>query len=204
LTLTLRSDQEPLKDLLRKLYKCFGRLRRVKPCKGRLRGGVAFCEVKWSERASRWHPHLHVIYEGTYIPKDQIADAWHRITGDSYIVDIRTINDHLHAGRYVAKYISKPLSSTYLNRPDRLDEAIDALTGRRMCTTFGTWRGWPLFKKPDPVDWEPVAPLSEIRQKAAQGDPWALAILKALQETPRWKPENQRSPPEDLPPHDST
>lgn len=199
LTLTLRSDTEPLTDLIDKLYRCFRRLRAGPLCKRRLRGGIAFLEVQWMPATERWHPHLHVICEGTYLPKDQLAAEWLRITGDSYVVDIRSAGDLNVVTGYVAKYASKPMTRSFFMLKDRLDEAIRALSGRRMFTTFGTWRGWPLLKCTDTTEWEPVAPLSEIRQRAVEGDPWAVAIFDHLRSTQPWThPTNPiRDPPDE-------
>lgn len=199
LTLTLRSDKETLTELIDKLYRCFRRLRSGPLCKGRLRGGIAFLEVQWMHDTQRWHPHLHVICEGTYLPKEQLKAEWLRITGDSYVVDIRSAGDLNVVTGYVTKYASKPMTRSFFMDAARLDEAIRALSGRRMFTTFGTWRGWPLLKCTDTTEWEPVAPLSEIRSRAANGDTWAIAIFNHLRSTQPWThPTNPiRDPPDD-------
>lgn len=177
ITLTLKSGNLTLKQMVDKLYRCFRRLRTSKLCKTRLRGGVAFLELKWVQLTDHWHPHLHVICEGTFIPQDQLAAAWLKITGDSYIVDIRFVADRDQVARYVTKYASKPLSATFINRPDQLDEAIAVLGGRRLFTTFGTWRGWRLLEVRCTTEWESVGPLWVLRRDAAAGDPRATAIL---------------------------
>ena len=177
ITLTLKSGNLTLTEMVDKLYRCFRRLRSSKLCKRRLRGGVAFLELKWVKVTEHWHPHLHVICEGTFIPQDQLAAAWKKVTGDSYIVDIRFVADRNQVAKYVTKYASKPLSGTFLNRPEQLDDAINVLQGRRLFTTFGTWRGWRLLEVRCTTTWESVAPLWVLRRDAAAGDPRAIAIL---------------------------
>lgn len=198
LTLTVCHHDEPLADLVNKLQKSFRRLRATKLCKGSLRGGISFLEVKYSTRSPGWHPHLHIVYEGHYIEREDLQAEWLRITTDSWNVDIRKIPDLDRTVRYVAKYSSKQMTRSFFMQPDLLDEAIVTLSGRRMFTTFGTWRGWPLLACTDTTDWEPVAPLREVREKAARGDTWALGILGYLQRNQKWThPINPiRDPPD--------
>jgi hypothetical protein len=85
-----------------------------------------------------------------------------------------------HASSYVAKYASKPLSSSFVAIPARLIEAIKALRGRRLVLTFGTWAHLNLLEVTDQVDWQPVMPLWRLRSEAASGDPEAVRILTAL------------------------
>jgi len=202
ITLTLWSTDHPLKELVDKLYASFRKLRATKLWKRSIGGGAAFLEIKWSEQKQRWHPHLHIICQGMYIESGFLSQEWLRITGDSSIVDVRSAGDLDRVTSYVAKYASKPLSNTFLNRPNQLDEAIRALTGRRLVCTFGVWRGWPLLACTDDTEWEPVAPLQEVREKAAQGSPWARAILNYLwRKRPCTTPNAQtRAPPPDDPP----
>lgn len=52
--------------------------------------------------------HCHALVYAPYISQIKLANFWRKITGDSYIVDIRPIKDVKHAVNYVAKYIVKP------------------------------------------------------------------------------------------------
>ncbi|MEE8608941.1 MAG: protein rep, partial [Nitrospiraceae bacterium] len=101
LTLTIRTEQEPLIDQLGKLYKCFAALRRSALWKRKVDGGVAFVEVKWSTSGTRWHPHLHCLIQGRWFDKRRLSVLWHKITGDSYIVDIQRPKDDEQVLRYV-------------------------------------------------------------------------------------------------------
>jgi hypothetical protein len=61
----------------------------------------------------------------------ELSAEWHHVTRDSYIVDVRLVRDRGAVANYVVKYAAKPLSSSFLNRPNQLPEAIGAMAGRR-------------------------------------------------------------------------
>ena len=180
LTLTLKSNETTLKKQLDKLYVSFQALRRRAFWKRAVSGGVAFLELKRSRSTDRWHPHLHCLLEGTWIGHTDIRRAWYFITGDSFIIDIRPIHDNQHATRYVTKYASKPFNSSFVKRPDLLDEALVALRNRKLAVTFGRWRGLLLTATPDEGAWEHVASLSDVIQRAASGDDACISILASL------------------------
>ncbi len=195
LTLTLRARSEPLSDTITRLYKSFSRLRTLKLWRKSVTGGVAFLEVKRSRSGPWWHVHLHAIIQGRFINKTKLSRAWERVTQDSFMVDIRLIRNNADATHYVAKYASKPLDPTTTREHNALVEAIEALRGRRLCTTFGTWRDFVLTETPDADEWIAVAPLKEILQDASNGDGTAQAILDALERPslcriPRPPPKN--------------
>jgi hypothetical protein len=177
ITLTLRSDDEPLKRLLDRLYESFARLRRRKLWRSVVNGGAAFCEVVWSPQSNRWHPHLHIIATGKYFPQQQLSDLWLDVTGDSYIVDVRLIRDRQTTLRYVTKYATKAYDESYVGDSRRLQEAITAFKGVRFCLTFGDWRGVPLTDRLDDTAWELFESLDSIRSRAHNGDDDALFVL---------------------------
>lgn len=194
-TLTLRSDREPLQYLLDHLYASFSRLRRTKLWQNTQAGGVAFCEVKWAARTERWHPHLHILTEGKYIAKEALSKAWRKATGDSFIIDVRKVSSADRAIAYVTKYASKPHDASIWRDPRRLDEAILAMRGRRLCLTYGTWRGNRLTDVPESGTWTPVAPLADLIKQARSGSPAARQILSHLPATVL--PNDCRAPPDD-------
>lgn len=180
LTLTLRSTTEPLKALLDKLQDCFSRLRRRKIWRKRVKGGVSFIELKWNDQLQRWNVHLHCIVTGLFMKQSLLSKEWKAITSDSMIVDIRFVKDEARLAQYVTKYASKPLSHCVLHDPAKLDEAIVALKGRRLATTFGTWRGLLLTPKPDKESWINLGSLREMISSAAAGDAESARILTCL------------------------
>lgn len=192
ITLTLRAKSEPLVLALSRLNAAFSRLRTRKLWSRGVTGGVAFLEVKRSENANRWHVHLHILAEGSYIDKTRLSRAWHEITGDSFIVDIRLVKDLDIAARYITKYASKPLDKTVTSSLDYTIEAIKALKGRRLCSTFGQWQGEVLTARTDSEEWEAVAPLADLLERKTAGDPVAIGIIALVSELKSWQ---QRGPP---------
>lgn len=180
ITLTLKHRHEPLKAQLDRLYRCFRRLRNTPFWKHHVNGGAAILEVGHSSKADFWHPHLHVVAEGKYIPSGQLSDHWRQITGDSFIVDVRYIRTAPRITAYLAKYLRKPVASTIINKPPLLEELILALAHRRLCTTFGSWRLWPLTRSENTTSWDSLAPLEIVVERAQHGDIAAAQQLNAL------------------------
>lgn len=180
LTLTLKSNAEPLAELLAKLSTDFAALRRTKLWRNKVTGGVAFIEVKWIERTERWHVHLHSLIQGRYIPDHELAQTWLRITGTSHIIDIRVANDNAHVTHYITKYASKPLDQTVVNEPVRLAEAVVAMKGKRLCMTFGSWRGYKLTDPPESGTWIQIGTLDEVISRAEDGNADAQHALDIL------------------------
>lgn len=180
LTLTLKHRAEPLRDSLDRLYKSFAALRRRKFWRSRVKGGGAFCELELSKSDGMWHPHLHCILQGCWIPKQQIREAWYAITKDSYIVDIRLARDHRQVAYYITKYVTKPCTATYIHDQPKLVEAIKALHGRKMCLTFGTWRSVSLTANDEVGNWINVGSFNDLFAAALSGDDDASAIMLAV------------------------
>lgn len=180
LTLTLKASQQPLTDQLDRLYKSFSELRRRAFWKKRVTGGIAFLELTYNADATMWHPHFHILIEGSFLPHRELKKLWYAITGDSFVVDIRPVRSNTHAAHYVTKYASKPFNNTFLGRPGPLDEALVALKGRKLLMTFGTFRGLQVIDKPDEASWIHIAPLEVVICDAAHGDQAAIAILASI------------------------
>lgn len=180
ITLTLKHDTDSLFMMLNRLYDSFAKLRRHKLWKKLVDGGAAFVEVKWSERSEEWHPHLHVLVVGRFIPHSELRKAWYAVTGDSLIVDIRLARNKGDVSHYVTKYVTKVLSNTFVNRPNLLDESVLAMRGRKLCLTFGSWRGVLLTKDDDGCEWVNRGSLNEWFARAMQGDQEAAILCNDL------------------------
>jgi hypothetical protein len=193
-TLTLAADGKPLTERLDRLYFAFKRLRRSLWWRRLVTGGLATIECKWSVKSAHWHPHLHILCRGRFLPVEELAKHWHVATGDSFIVDIQLVDDPRSTASYLAKYISKPGSATVYADPNRLQEMIVALTGRRLLMTFGDCKLKKTPEETDPDDWDNVAPLGEVLAGAAHGIATDVAILAALGVIP-CATASTRSPP---------
>jgi hypothetical protein len=176
-TLTLRAGKKPLKVSVSELHLAFSRIRKTATWKRYVSGGCAFLEVKRSSRSDNWHPHLHVLIEGSYYPHEQLKGGWHQATRDSDVVDIRSVKSNEQVSRYVTKYASKPISASITREPAHLDEAIVALKGVKLCITFGTWRGEKLTRNPDDAAWDIIADFHQTVLAAAAGDRSAIGLL---------------------------
>lgn len=201
-TLTVRTTTETLKQALAKLDTAFSALRRRAFWKRHVTGGVAFTEVIWFPDTKRWHPHLHVLTHGRYIPKAALKAEWLHVTGDSTIIDIRLVTTAKGILNYVTKYCGKGLDTSYARDERLLDEAVQTLKGRRLLTAFGDFRGTKLTDPGDGETWEQIGSLWEYLQRARDGDQDALEVLAAI-DTPAtnyvvgWL--RQRDPAPELP-----
>lgn len=181
ITLTQKSSDVPLRVRLDKLYADFRRLRKVLCDHEKLTGGIAFLEVSRNAVKNQWHPHLHVIAAGSFIPQGWLRDRWLEITGDSFIVDVRLIRDKEEAALYITKYATKTLSAKVWNDHDALCEAIQALSGRRAFNVFGDWIGFKLSRSPtDDTSWVYYTTLPDLLRSYRAGDAEARRVLSFL------------------------
>lgn len=181
MTLTLRSADASLSSQVTRLRKSFRKLRQVRELRGRITGGVYFIELTRNADRKQWHPHLHILFEGSYIAHADLKRLWLQITGDSFVVDIRKIPNSGVAAGYVSKYAGKPLPSSIVDETSAFVEAMEALAGSRTFHVFGDWNDLQLSKPPaDDVEWTPFMPLAKCIQLARAGDERCVGILKTL------------------------
>jgi hypothetical protein len=70
-------------------------------------------------------------------------------------------------------------------KDDWIDEAMLAMRGKRLCTTFGTWRGKELEESAaDPGDWIPVCSLQDLAAARDRQEAWAVAMWSQIKRTP--------------------
>ena len=97
-------------------------------------------EVKRGKGSGLWHPHLHMVALAE-VPPDQAAlsEQWHRITGDSFVVDVRSIDQadpvsgFLEVFKYALKFSDMTEADTFA--------AFRALAGARLVASAGLFRG---------------------------------------------------------------
>lgn len=196
ITLTLAGKTEGLAEKIDRLYKGFRALRAHPLWSEKVRGGVAFLEIKHSAKAGRWHPHLHIMADADFIDQGELSNAWRSITRDSFIVDIRRVKEEKQAAVYVTKYASKPLNSSFFSDSKLLDEAVIALKGRRLCFAFGDWFGEGLDIESESLldegeendaEWNNFTPLELCIDAVNEGDAfWRGVLFKAGAET-QWR-----------------
>lgn len=129
LTLTIPVGPE-LRNAARVLISSFRRLRQRKWWKHRVCGGCYVLEV--AGRPGAWHIHLHIIVEGTFLPKRQLSAEWSKV-GPGHIVRIRAFPPAV-----VASYITKYVTKSDLPPTTQL-AASDPLRHLRLHSFFGNW-----------------------------------------------------------------
>lgn len=179
ITLTLRHTTTPLADQIKKLYRSFKKLRNRPLWKKSQDGGAFMLEVKHTKTG--WHPHLHIISAGRFINKFELSREWREVTGDSEIVDVRSIDREKDVVHYVCRYVAKGSAVEIWQTPELADEFVISTRHVRACQTFGTWRGFRLLACPkSATDWKPIASLNKVWNAARNDEAWAVAILQSL------------------------
>lgn len=127
-TLTLKREKY-LSEGIEKIVKAFHKLRRGKWWTARC--GV--WTLEFIPKEDGWHVHLHCIADAVWIDQKKLSEAWRRITGDSFIVDVRRVKDRKGAMLEVLKYCTK---TAELTKADK--EMIEiVLKGKRFVNWFG-------------------------------------------------------------------
>lgn len=111
-------------------------------------GGFHSVEVTKGENG--YHPHVHCIW-ACLTPPDafKLSEEWHSVTGDSYIVDVRPIDDPVNGFMEVCKYA---LKFSDLDHASTL-HCYQVLSNHRLFDCHGLFRG---VKLPDDLADEPL------------------------------------------------
>jgi hypothetical protein len=163
LTLTLKHSTDDLRSQIDRLYTCFRVFRRLKLIKQRVQSGIWFFQITRGKTGNEWHPHLHCVLTGGYLPKAELQRNWMRITGESFMVDIRLIRDVKSAACEVARYAAQSCNIKTLNCEEMFD-LDEALKHRRICGTWGSARKQRLTSSPkyDSSQWTIVGSWSAV------------------------------------------
>ena len=181
ITLTLRHTTRTLTQDVDRLYAAFVKLRRRAKWCATQKGGVFFIEIKRRRGDESWHVHLHAIAEGFNLSKHWLSEAWHEVTGDSFIVDISLCDDEAKTAYYAAKYAGKGLHGSCYHVPEVLREGILALKGRRLVGKWGSWSELDLSRDEEEGEWHGIDTLERLIQRSDRGESEAVRILQALE-----------------------
>ena len=98
LTLTIRNipDDDFGKGQVRRIRTYFTRLRKAYP---QIKGG--FYVVQATNSGNGWHLHLHVLYDGSFIPQSELSKTWDRVSCGSRIVYVEKARDPKTGLRYL-------------------------------------------------------------------------------------------------------
>jgi hypothetical protein len=95
--------------------------------------------LELTNKGKGWHPHCHMIVLAASEPSQAALSAeWHKITGDSMIVDCRPITGDPSEGfmevfKYAVKFSDLTLEDNW--------QAAQILKGKRLLGSFGLFRG---------------------------------------------------------------
>jgi hypothetical protein len=175
-TLTIKSDNErSYLNGCRKIKADFKKLRRQDVWKNCV-GGVGQVENTFSKRY-RWHPHCHsILLLKNYIPQKALSDSWNDVTGDSMIVDIRTVDDLAKGLIEVIKYPFKPADLNKLGKRE-IKEML-AAKGQRLRFPFGVLFGLEIDDDLDEETTAEYAAFIEETKSLEIGDPCPICQTK--------------------------
>lgn len=140
MTLTVKNTETLEKSDVQDLRDAFKKLKRREFFDNRIDGGVYSIESNFN---GDWNLHLHVVYQGAYIPQERLSDAWADLTGCP-IVDVRKSKGQDSDAEELAKYITKQPdvsgedgSATVEDEADRLLEYHKAMYRTNLIQPFG-------------------------------------------------------------------
>ena len=80
--------------------------------------------------------HCHALVYGPYISQRELVARWFKITGDSFVVDIRKVRTPREATAYVLKYITKPPA---IRDPEAIADYVEMIKGTRRLRSGGVF-----------------------------------------------------------------
>ena len=105
-------------------------------------GGFYTTEYTYNKTTNQWHPHIHIFALLTdWIDQEELAETWHEITYDSYIVDVRRVRKPKL--RDTAKLLQRSVSMLSSSAIYRLKThgTHFYLKGKRLTGSFGSMHG---------------------------------------------------------------
>ncbi len=180
ITLTLKHNDDELIVQINHLYKSFQNLRKRAYFQRLISGGVWFFQLKFNQKSQQWHPHIHCLVAGKFLPHARLKALWFKITGDSNVVDIRPVKDVESCSNEVARYATSPADITAVDF-DRALTIFYATKHRRICGSWGSARSVTLKPTPleDTGEWSKVADFYFINCKK-KFDPQVLAFWQCF------------------------
>lgn len=106
-------------------------------------------EVKRGTGSGLWHPHVNLlVLSSKPIRKDKVIAEWSEVTGDSFIVECLRVkadtNAFVEIFKYALKFSDMEFEDNYY--------AWERLRGRRLCGSFGDFRGLEVERDVDETE----------------------------------------------------
>lgn len=138
MTLTLKNPEFLLKDSFQEFRRLWNLLRRHKYYRVRILGGIYAMEVTFTENG--WNLHMHILYDGSFIPQDKLSKDWKSLTG-SHIVDIRQAKKNT-----VCEIIGYSTKNVKLPNVHAYAEYLHAVDTLKLFQSFGKFYNYGSFE----------------------------------------------------------
>jgi len=187
LTLTQKHSDAPLGVQVKNLLRAFRRLRQRSLWKRNVDSGYAFIEVTFNDEQQQWHPHLHALINGHFVPQAELAAHWSECSRGSNIVDIRKVRTKAGALKYLTKYVTKTANHDITSWLPRLAEYDQAMKGVRLVSAIGAALGLRSLERPESEEglWMTLGQYDQLHDSAARGNHVAQRIIE------RWEQQGQ-------------
>ncbi len=134
LTLTTKNLQAITKSDYRHLTLYFNSFtKRLRRLGYKFNKGIIVKET--TEKGNGFHLHMHILYDGSYIPQAELSKIWNEVTKDSKIVHILQWRGNAEGAiKYLSKYVTKGHT---IFSSDALVDYFVSTKHIRMIQTFG-------------------------------------------------------------------
>ena len=166
-TLTVKNGSD-LRERFRHIVSSISKMTHARRNSGRYRhpfvemakaeGGLYSIEFKRGKNSGLWHPHVHMVWLCRDAPDARLlSEEWRKFTGDSFIVDSRPFDSHKPMATNLMEVLKYALKFSEMTVEDNW-EAFEALTGRRLFSSFGALYGLQL---PDELN-DPLEDMQDL------------------------------------------
>lgn len=157
ITLTIKNGED-LQERFEHLTRSFRTLlQRYRDYRKKDRGFNEFCKIDGGfytieytyTKEKGWHPHIHIFaLLNDWIDQEGLAETWHDITLDSYMIDVRLVKKSKDKGysEAVAEVCKYALKFSELST-EKTFEAFLTLKGKRLTGSFGSMHGVKIPEK---------------------------------------------------------
>jgi len=179
LTLTMKHSKLPLGEQIDKFQEAWRKFYRSEEFKGHVDQAIWAFQITWNNKRREWHPHLHILYKGSYWDKMEIRRLWRICSKGSYIIDIRKTDDREECIKYIARYVGRPCSLEGIPE-SKYAELYYGTKGRRMFGQVGAKKP-RIIQPPQKLDRSKWVKLGSLKQmiQFAQWDWDSWRIIKA-------------------------